>query len=142
MRSTSMFSSRSSVARALTISVATGLAALSVDACQNDSPLAPASTLQSQQASADRGGALIRPGSGILTWTLKDGTLLVPLAGGTDVDVDVSVAPPPQAARTPTQIREVVRSMIASERVRVPDTRQRRHTRRPSSVRDDASSER
>jgi len=83
MRSTSMFSSRSSVARALTISVATGLAALSLDACQNDSPLAPASTLQSQQASADRGGALIRPGSGILTWTLKDGTLLVPLAGGT-----------------------------------------------------------
>jgi len=76
MRSTSMFSSRSSVARALTISVATGLAALSLDACQNDSPLAPASTLQSQQASADRGGALIRPGSGILTWTLKDGTLL------------------------------------------------------------------
>ena len=81
MRSTSMFQSRSSVARALTISVATGLAALSLDACQNDAPLAPASTLQSQQASAERGGQSGKAGSGALTWTLKDGNF-VPLAGG------------------------------------------------------------
>ena len=81
MRSTSMFPSRSSVARALTISVATGLAALSLDACQNDSPLAPQSTLQSQQASAERGGQSGKAGSGILTWNLKDGNF-VPLAGG------------------------------------------------------------
>ena len=82
MRSTSMFPSRRNVARSLTISVATGLAALSLDACQNDTPVAPQSTLQSEQASAERGGALVRPGSGVLTWTLKDGTTWVPLSGG------------------------------------------------------------
>ena len=82
MRSTSMFPSRRNVARALTISVATGLAALSLDACQNDTPVAPQSTLRSEQASADRGGHSGKVGTGILTWTLKDGTLLVPLAGG------------------------------------------------------------
>jgi uncharacterized surface anchored protein len=81
MRSTSLFSSRT-VARALAISVATGLAALSVDACQSDSTVAPESSLRSDQVSADRGGQALRPGSGIMTWQLKDGSFIVPLAGG------------------------------------------------------------
>jgi len=81
MRSTSKFPSRS-IARALTIAVVTGLAALSLDACQNDSPVAPQSTLRSSEASAERGGQAGRIGSGIMTWQLKDGTFLVPLAGG------------------------------------------------------------
>jgi len=51
----------------------------------------------------------------------------VPLAGGGDDDVADSVAAPPQAARRARQIKEVVRSMILSERVYVPDGHQRRH---------------
>ena len=81
MRSTTMFPSRG-IARALAIAVATGVAGLSLDACQSDSAVAPQSTLRSAQASAERGGQALRPGTGIMTWQLKDGTLIVPLAGG------------------------------------------------------------
>jgi len=44
----------------------------------------------------------------------------VPLVGGADDDVTASVAAPPQAARRVRQIREVVRSIVFSERVHVP----------------------
>jgi len=83
MRSTSRFRSRSNIARALTLSVATGLAAISLDACQNDVPVAPLSMLRSEQASAEKGGNPLRPGNGNLTWQLKDGVLNTLLAGGT-----------------------------------------------------------
>ncbi len=83
MRSTSLFQSRRNIARVLTLSVASGLAALSLDACQNDVPLAPESALRSEQASAERGGQAGRIGSGIMTWQLKDGSFNSPLGGGT-----------------------------------------------------------
>src|SRR4051794_1445492 len=82
MLSVSLFYSRRNVARALTISIATALAALSINACEGDSPTTPRSSLRSEQASAERGGQLIRQGNGILTWTLKDGVTNTLLGGG------------------------------------------------------------
>ena len=82
MRSTTMFPSRN-IARALTVSLVTGLAAISLDACQNDVPVAP--SLRAEQASAEKGGGnqLGRLGNGILQWQLKDGALNTLLPGGT-----------------------------------------------------------
>ena len=81
MLSTSFFHSRRNVVRALGLPLVVAAAA-TINACQDDSPVAPQSSLRAGQAAADKGGLSARPGSGIMTWQLKDGSYIVPLAGG------------------------------------------------------------